>query len=96
MGAGQEMVGPVRLSVAIVWLHVLVLPHASVATQVRVATNRSAQVKFVTVLRTSIVTAPQLSLPIGMSKVRSAVEVKLVLFPEQVMVGGVVSTKAMV
>src|SRR2546425_9790851 len=47
----QEMLGTVVSTVAIVWLHLLVLPHWSVATQVRVATKVLPQVRLVTVLR---------------------------------------------
>src|SRR5437879_10397495 len=69
--AGQKVkVGLVVSTVAMVWLQVLVLPQASVATQVRVATKVLPQVRLVTVLRTLIVFVPQVSLSVGLSKVR--------------------------
>jgi hypothetical protein len=39
LGAGHVIAGPVEPRVAIVWLHVFVLPQASVASHVRVATK---------------------------------------------------------
>src|SRR5207249_11105830 len=91
VGVGQIMVGPAGLGVAMVWLHALVLPHGSVASQVRVATNPPPPVGFVTVLRMVTVTGPQLSLAVGSSKVKVAPPDWLVLLAEQAMVGGVVS-----
>ena len=74
----------------------LLLPHGSVAAQVRVATNVLPQPKLVTVLRIEIVTVPQVLLAVGVSKVRLPTPHSLVLFPKQVRDGLVVSTKAMV
>src|SRR2546425_8224782 len=68
--AEQVMDGRVVSTVAMVWLQVLVLPHWSVATQVRVATKVLPQVRLVTVLRMVTVFEPQESLAVGVSKVR--------------------------
>src|SRR6266481_1602242 len=92
----QEMLGAVVSTVAIVWLHLLVLPHWSVATQVRVATKVLPQVRLVTVLRMLIAAVPQVSLAVGVSKVRVPTPHSLVLLPEQEMLGAVVSTVAIV
>src|SRR3989454_7109081 len=92
----QEMLGAEESTVAIVWLQVLVLPHWSVATQVRVATKVLPQVRLVTVLRMLIEAVPQVSLAVGVSKVRLPTPHSLVLLPEQEMLGAVVSTVAMV
>src|SRR5437899_852200 len=90
------MLGAVVSTVAMVWLHVLVLPHWSVATQVRVATKVLPQVRLVTVLRMLIPAVPQVSLAVGVSKVRLATPHSLVLLPEQEMLGAEESTVAMV
>jgi len=90
----QVIDGALVSTLAMVWLHLLVLPHWSVATQVRVATKALPQVELVNVLRMDTVGMPQLSLALGESKVRLPMPHWLVLFPTQVMVGGVVSTKA--
>src|SRR5258708_30026348 len=51
--AGQKVkVGLVVSTVEMVWVQVFVLPKASVASQVRVATKVLPQVRLVTVLRT--------------------------------------------
>src|SRR6266571_1689593 len=92
----QEMLGAAVSIVAMVWLHVLVLPHWSVATQVRVATKVLPQVKLVTVLRMLIAAVPQVSLAVGVSKVRLPTPHSLVLLSEQEMLGAAVSTVAMV
>src|SRR2546426_1609108 len=82
--AEQVMVGRVVSTVAIVWLQVLVLPHWSVATQVRVATKVLPQVRLVTVLRMATVFEPQLSLAVGVSKGRLPTPHSLVLLAEQI------------
>src|SRR6266403_599970 len=92
----QEMLGAPVSTVAMVWLQVLVLPHWSVATQVRVATKVLPQVRLVTVLRMLIAAVPQVSLAVGVSKVRLPTPHSLVLFPEQEMLGAEESTVAMV
>jgi len=96
IGSEHLMLGPVGLPLAIVWLQVLVWPHWSVASQVRVATKPFPQARLVTVLRTMIVAVPQVSLAVGSSKVRSPTPEAFVLLAEQEMIGGVVSTAAIV
>src|SRR5439155_24106352 len=66
----QEMVGGVWSSTVTVWLHSAVLPQASVARQVRVASKVLPQwpVRLVTVPRMVRVTVPQVSLASGASK----------------------------
>src|SRR6266849_1747079 len=67
----QVMIGAMVSTWAIVWLHVLVLPQGSVASQVRVATNVLPQPRFVTVPKIVIATGPQPLVPeVGLSKVR--------------------------
>jgi hypothetical protein len=90
------MVGPEGLPLAIVWLQVLVWPHWSVASHVRVATKPFPQARLVTVLRTLMVAVPHVSLPLGGSKTRLLTPDVFVLLAEQVMMGGVVSTVAIV
>src|SRR6266446_6342968 len=75
IGSGHLMVGPVGLPLAIVWLQVLVLP----------------QPRLVIVLRMEIIAVPQLSVAMGVSKFKLPTPHSLVLFPKQVMLGGVVS-----
>src|SRR5438552_18663955 len=74
----------------------LVFLHASVASQVRVATKVLPQPKLVIVPRIEIVTVPQVLLAVGVSKVSAPAPHSLVLFAEQVMEGAVVSIVAMV
>jgi len=78
-------------TVAIVWLQVLLLPHESVATQVRVTTKTLPGARLVTVLKMEMVAVPQLSVALGVSKVKLPKPHWLVLFPEQEMIGAVVS-----
>src|SRR5438034_1347361 len=89
----QVMVGGVWSSTVTVWLHSAVLPQASVARQVRVASKVLPQwpVRLVTVPRTVMVTLPQLSVAVGASKFQ-ALEHSTVLLGTQMMVGLVVST----
>src|SRR5438034_8641873 len=83
-------------TVAMVWPQVLVLPEASVATQVRVATKVLPQVRLVTVLRTLIAIVPHV-LPAADVPTSSAAPHSLVwLAGQKVKVGLVVSTVAMV
>jgi alkylation response protein AidB-like acyl-CoA dehydrogenase len=96
MGVNEEMIGEVVSTVAMVWLHVLVLPHGSLASHVRVATNVLPQPWFVTVLTIETVTEPHASLAAGSSKVRLPTPHSLVLFPEHVMLGGLASLTVMV
>src|SRR4026207_1169540 len=92
----QVMVGAVLSTRAIVWLHTFVLPHGSVATHVRVATNVFPQPKLVTVPSTVIVAVPQLLLAAGTSKLRSPTPHSLVLFPAHTITGPCVATLAIV
>src|SRR5262245_14331572 len=89
----QVMVGGVVSTTVTFWLQSAVLPQASVARQVRVASKVLPQwpVRFVTVLRIVIVTSPQESLAVGGSKFHGLVH-STVLSGTQVMVGLVVST----
>src|SRR5215831_2604052 len=92
--AAQRIAGGVVSTVAIVWLQVLVLPHESVASQARVATNVLPHVKLVTVLRTEMATVPQVSVALGVSKLKVPTPHSLVLFGEQAIDGAVVSMAA--
>ena len=96
IGSGHLIVGPMGLPLAIVWLQVLVWPHWSVASQVRVATKPFPQARLVTVLRTLIEAVPQESLAVGSSKVTLPTPAVFVLLAEQEMIGEVVSIVAMV
>src|SRR3989442_2975168 len=83
------MVGGVWSSTVTVWLQSAVLPQASVARQVRVASNVLPQwpVRLVTVLTMAIVTSPQVSLAVGGSKYHGTVD-STGLFGTQVIGGG--------
>src|SRR2546426_12842833 len=61
----QEMLGAVVSTVAMVWLQLLVLPHGSVATQVRVVTKVLPQVRLVTVLRMVILAVAEALAGVG-------------------------------
>src|SRR5437867_13407772 len=86
----QVMTGLLVSSTVTVWLHSAVLPQASVARQVRVASKVLPQWPpvLVTVLRMEMVTLPQVSLALGASKDQRLVH-STVLLGTQVMVGGV-------
>src|SRR5438552_19170261 len=88
----QVMLGGVRSCTVTVWLQSAVLPQASVARQVRVASKVLPQwpVMLVTVLRTVMVTLPYASLFLSASK-DQVLEHSTVLLPTQMMVGLVVS-----
>src|SRR6266853_5142811 len=79
-----------------VWVQVLALPQASVANQMRVATKVAPQVRLVTVLLVVIVTVPQVSLAKGVPKISAAPHSLVWLAGQEVKVGLVVSTVAMV
>src|SRR6266852_5735969 len=88
------MTGAVVSTTVTFWLQELLLPQASVACQVRVASKVLPQwpVTLVTVLRIVIVALPLLSVAVGASKVQ-AVPCSTVLFVLlHVMTGAVVST----
>jgi hypothetical protein len=87
--------GGVVSLVAMVWLHCAVLPQASVALQVRVATNVLPQPALVVVPTMVIAFVPQVSLAVGAVK-SIAVPHSLVTLAEQVITGGVVSIVAIV
>src|ERR1041384_7101029 len=89
----QGIVGGVWSSTVTFWLHSAVLPQASVARQVRVASKVLPQwpVTLVTVLTMLIVTARQVSLAVGGSKAQGLVH-STVLLGTQVIVGGVWSS----
>src|SRR5439155_93452 len=74
LSGAQVMTGSVVSTMVTVWLHMAVLPQASVACQVRVASNVEPQwpVVLVAVLKMVIVGAPQLSVALGASKVQAA------------------------
>src|SRR6266496_453878 len=84
----QKMVGLVVSTSVTFWLQSAVLPQASVARQARVASKVLPQwpVKLVTVLRTVMVTVPQVSAAVGVSK-DQALEHSTVLLDTQVMSG---------
>src|SRR5205809_7913765 len=86
----QVMVGGVVSTTVTFWLQSAVLPQASVARQVRVASKVLPQwpVVLVTVLTMMRVTLPQVSLAVGGSKDQVLVH-STVLLDTQVMVGGV-------
>src|SRR5437762_1582348 len=89
----QLMAGVVLSSSVTFWLQSAVLPQASVARQVRVASKVLPQrpVRLVTVLRMVMVTLPQVSLAVGASNVQLLVH-STVLLGMQMIVGLVVST----
>src|SRR5207249_969073 len=91
--ATQVMLGAVVSTTVTFWLQRALLPQASVASQVRVASKVLPQwpVVFVTVLTMAFVARPQVSLKLGASKVHAAVH-SAVLSATQVIVGAVVST----
>src|SRR5712671_3238754 len=86
----QIMVGLVVSTTVTFWLHSAVLPQASVARQVRVASKVFPQwpVMLVTVPRMVIVALPHVSVALGASK-DQALAHSTVLLATQVMVGGV-------
>src|SRR5437667_743556 len=85
----QAMVGGVWSSTVTVWLHSAVLPQASVARHVRVASKVLPQwpVRLVTVLTMLMVTLPQASLAVGGSKDQAVLH-STVLLGTHVVVGG--------
>src|SRR5262245_33155084 len=89
----QVMVGLVVSTTVTFWLHSAVLPQASVARQVRVASKVFPQwpALFVTVLRMVMVTVPQVSVALGGSKLHALVH-STDLLPSQVIAGLVVLT----
>src|SRR5213592_4825762 len=89
----QLITGAVVSMTLTVWLHWALLPQASVASQVRVASKVLPQwpAVLVTVLMIALVTRPQVSLKVGTSNVQAAVH-STVLSATQMMLGPVVST----
>src|SRR5438876_9738509 len=89
----QVMVGGVVSTTVTFWLQSAVLPQASVARQVRVASKVLPQwpVRLVTVLRMVMVTVPQVSVAVGASKDQALVDRKSVVWGK-VVVGGVWSS----
>src|SRR2546427_7172588 len=85
----QVRVGGVRSCTVTVWLHSAVLPQASVARQVRVASKVLPQwpVKLVTVPTMVTVTLPQASLAVGALN-DQAMPQSTVLLGEQLRIGG--------
>src|SRR5207244_6033783 len=88
LSATQVMVGAVVSTTVTFWLQRALLPQASVASQVRVASKVLPQwaAVLVTVLRIALVTRPQVSLKVGTSNVQAAVH-STVLSATQVMLG---------
>src|SRR2546428_13659922 len=84
--AEQEMVGRVVSTVAMVWLQVLVLPHWSVATQVRVATKVLPQDRKSVVLGKRVDFGGRRIIANNESKVRLPMLHSLVLLSEQLRV----------
>src|SRR6266581_6163188 len=93
----QVMVGLVVSTNVTFWLQSAVLPQASVARHVRVASKVLPQcpVKLVTVPRMVMVTLPQVSLAVGGSKSQGLVH-STVLLPTHVMTGLLVSSNVTV
>src|SRR3989442_414026 len=93
LSATQVIVGAVVSTTVTFWLHRALLPQASVASQVRVASKVLPQwpAVLVTVLTMALVAKPQVWLKVGASSVEAAVH-STVLLATQVMVGAVVST----
>src|ERR1051326_5693491 len=90
----QVMTGEVVSTIVTFWLQELLLPQASVACHVLVASKVVPQwpVVLVTVLRIVIVALPLLSVAVGASKVQAAPCSTVLLVLVQVMTGAVVST----
>src|SRR6476660_5934720 len=90
----QVMTGAVVSVTVTFWLQELLLPQASVAAQVRVASKVVPQcpVTLVTVLTIVIVLLPLLSVAVGASKVQVAPCSTVLLVLLQVITGAVVST----
>src|SRR5437660_1220148 len=88
------MTGAVVSTTVTFWLHELLLPQASVACQVHVASMLvpHSLFTFVIVLRIVIVALPLLSLAVGASKVQAAPWSTVLLVLLHVMTGAVVST----
>src|SRR6267378_568197 len=88
------MTGAVVSTTVTLWLQELLLPQASVACQVRVASKVLPQwpVTLVTVLRIVIVAVPLLSVAVRASKVQDAPCSTVLLVLLHVMIGAVVST----
>src|SRR6266568_1380602 len=90
----QLMTGAVVSTACTVWLHWALLPQASVAAQVRVASKVLPQwpVVLVTVLRTVMaMLVPPLSVAVGASKLQAAPSWTLLLVLLQLMTGAMVS-----
>src|SRR5262249_57260977 len=89
----QLMTGAVVSTTFTVWLHWAVLPHASVATQVRVASKVVPQwpAVLVTVPTTVITALPPLSVAVGGSKLQAVPSCTVLLVLLQLMTGAVVS-----
>src|SRR5262249_43103336 len=89
----QLMTEAVVSTTVTVWLHCAVLPHASVATQVRVASKVVPQCPAVLVtVPTSVITAlPLLSVAVGGSKVQVVPSCTVLLVLLQLITGAVVS-----
>src|SRR5260370_6076155 len=90
----QVIAGAVVSTMVTFWLQVLLLPQASLACQVRVASKVVPQwpVVLVTVLRIVMVLLPLLSVAVGASKVQAVPCSTLLLVLVQVITGAVVST----
>src|SRR5947199_236371 len=90
----QVMSGAVVSTIVTFWLQELLLPQASVACQVRVASKVLPQcpVTLVTVLRIVIVALPLLSVAVGASKIQASPCSTVLLVLLHVMTGAVVST----
>ena len=90
----QVIAGAVVSTIVTLWLQVLLLPQASVAAQVRVASKVVPQwpVVLVTVLTIEIVLLPLLSVAVGASNVQGVPCSTVLLVLLQVMTGVVVST----
>src|SRR6185436_17288316 len=90
----QVMTGAVVSTMVTFWLQVLLLPQASVAAQVRVASKVVPQcpVTLVIVLTIVMVLLPLLSVAVGASKIQAVPCSTVLLVLLQVMTGALVST----
>src|SRR6266446_1152360 len=98
LSAAQAMVGGVLSSTVIVWLHVAVLPHSSVAVQVRLVAYLILPVGQVPAMGVSMcarVTVPHKSVGTGSTNCGVGGH-SMVLSAAQAMVGGVLSSTVIV
>ena len=97
MLVAQTMAGAVVSATEIVWLHVAVLPQASVAVQVRVEASRFPGSELVTVVVTVMTTSLPLHVSVAVGRSKSQVAPhSTIRSGTQVIAGGVMSCTVMV